>query len=36
MYWQLHLAYDGAGNPLNGSGALDFYNAFFKAWKSGA
>ena len=35
MYWQLHLAYDGAGNPLNGSGALDFYNAFFKAWKAG-
>ncbi|MBM6665675.1 fibronectin type III domain-containing protein [Flavonifractor plautii] len=30
MYWQLHLAYDGAGQPLA------FYNAFFQAWKSGA
>ncbi len=30
MYWQLHLAYDGADQPLA------FYNAFFKAWKSGA
>ena len=29
MYWQLHLAYDNAGQPLA------FYNAFFKAWKSG-
>ena len=36
MYWQLHLAYDGAGSPLEGSGALDFYNAFFQAWKAGA
>ncbi len=30
MYWQLHLAYDGAGQPL------DFYNRFFTQWKSGA
>lgn len=30
MYWQLHLAYDNADQPLA------FYNAFFKAWKSGA
>ena len=30
MYWQLHLAYDEADQPLA------FYNAFFKAWKSGA
>ena len=30
MYWQLHLAYDGADQPLA------FYNAFFQAWKSGA
>lgn len=30
MYWQLHLAYDNADSPLN------FYNQFFKAWKSGA
>ena len=36
MYWQLHLAYDEAGSPLNGSGALDFYNAFFTKWKAGA
>ncbi|MGO5115839.1 M60 family metallopeptidase [Candidatus Avoscillospira sp. LCP25S3_F1] len=36
MYWQLHLAYDGAGNPLDGAGALDFYNAFFAKWKAGA
>lgn len=36
MYWQLHLAYDEAGNPLDGSGALDFYNAFFAKWKAGA
>ena len=28
MYWQLHLAYDD-GNPM------DFYNRFFKLWKSG-
>ena len=28
MYYQLHLAYDGA-NPL------DFYNKFFNAWKDG-
>lgn len=36
MYWQLHLAYDEAGNPLEGAGALDFYNAFFQKWKAGA
>lgn len=30
MYWQLHLAYDGADEPM------DFYNRFFKAWKDGA
>lgn len=36
MYWQLHLAYDEAGNPLDGAGALDFYNAFFAKWKAGA
>ena len=30
MYWQLHLAYDEANQPLA------FYNAFFKLWKSGA
>ncbi len=29
MYWQLHLAYDGKDQPM------DFYNRFFKAWKSG-
>lgn len=29
MYYQLHLAYDGADAPL------DFYNRFFKAWKAG-
>ena len=29
MYWQLHLAYDSGEKPL------DFYNAFFKAWKAG-
>ncbi len=29
MYWQLHLAYDNAAQPM------DFYNRFFKAWKSG-
>ena len=29
MYWQLHLAYDNADQPLA------FYNSFFKAWKSG-
>lgn len=29
MYWQLHLAYDGAGDPMG------FYNRFFKAWKAG-
>ena len=29
MYWQLHLAYDGAADPLS------FYNRFFKAWKAG-
>ncbi len=29
LYWQLHLAYDEGTNPL------DFYNRFFKAWKSG-
>ena len=28
MYWQLHLAYDD-GKPM------DFYNRFFKLWKSG-
>ena len=27
MYWQLHLAYDEAAQPL------DFYNRFFKLWK---
>lgn len=36
MYWQLHLAYDEAGSPFDGSGALDFYNAFFSKWKTGA
>lgn len=30
MYWQLHLAYDEANQPLA------FYNQFFKLWKSGA
>lgn len=30
MYWQLHLAYDNAAQPLA------FYNQFFKLWKSGA
>lgn len=30
LYWQLHLAYDEADKPL------DFYNRFFKLWKSGA
>ncbi|MEI3524296.1 MAG: M60 family metallopeptidase [Anaerotignum sp.] len=30
MYWQLHLAYDNADAPM------DFYNQFFKLWKSGA
>lgn len=30
MYWQLHLAYDNAQDPMN------FYNQFFKLWKSGA
>lgn len=29
MYWQLHLAYDGADEPMG------FYNRFFKAWKAG-
>ena len=29
MYWQLHLAYDEANEPLA------FYNEFFKLWKSG-
>ena len=29
MYWQLHLAYDGADEPM------DFYNRFFKEWKKG-
>lgn len=29
MYWQLHLAYDEAAQPLA------FYNEFFKLWKSG-
>ena len=29
MYWQLHLAYDNAGNPLG------FYNEFFRRWKNG-
>ena len=28
LYWQLHLAYDGGDSPM------DFYNRFFKAWKS--
>ena len=30
MYWQLHLAYD------DGDAPLDFYNRFFKEWKSGS
>ena len=30
MYWQLHLAYDEADQPLA------FYNKFFQLWKSGA
>lgn len=30
MYWQLHLAYDNAENPM------EFYNQFFALWKSGA
>lgn len=30
LYWQLHLAYDNAFQPLA------FYNQFFKLWKSGA
>ena len=29
MYWQLHLAYDNASDPMN------FYNEFFKLWKNG-
>ncbi len=29
MYWQLHLAYDEAAEPLA------FYNQFFKLWKAG-
>ena len=29
MYWQLHLAYDEAGDPMA------FYNQFFQLWKSG-
>ena len=29
LYWQLHLAYDGGEKPM------DFYNRFFKAWKTG-
>ncbi len=29
LYWQLHLAYDDGTKPM------DFYNRFFKAWKSG-
>ena len=29
MYWQLHLAYDEAGDPM------EFYNQFFQLWKSG-
>lgn len=29
MYWQLHLAYDEAAQPLA------FYNEFFQLWKSG-
>ena len=29
MYWQLHLAYDSADEPM------DFYNRFFKEWKKG-
>ena len=36
MYWQLHLAYDNEGNALQGAGSLNFFNAFFKKWKSGA
>ena len=28
MYWQLHLAYDGADST-------EFFNKFFKAWKAG-
>ena len=30
LYWQLHLAYDNGDSPMN------FYNRFFKAWKTGA
>ena len=29
MYWQLHLAYDGAEEPLA------FFNQFFRLWKAG-
>ena len=29
LYWQLHLAYDGAAAPM------DFYHRFFQAWKAG-
>jgi hypothetical protein len=29
MYWQLHLAYDPGEDPMQ------FYNTFFKLWKSG-
>lgn len=36
MYWQLHLAYDDEGNALKGAGSLNFFNEFFKKWKSGA
>ncbi|MCI8538900.1 MAG: hypothetical protein HFF18_09615 [Oscillospiraceae bacterium] len=33
LYWQLHLAYDGAENDEHGP--MWFYNQFFKAWKAG-
>ena len=32
MYWQLHLAYDGAKEDEHGP--MWFYNQFFKAWKA--
>ena len=36
MYWQLHLAYDGGGDVMNGGDSLDFFNKFFTAYKSGS
>ena len=33
MYWQLHLAYDGAKDDAHGP--MWFYNQFFQDWKAG-